>query len=62
MVSPVVEAHRPRLDESVTSRLRAVAMRLRGERTSGGRQRLRVAYASIIGRWLGKPAEEPRFF
>src|SRR3990172_3359716 len=30
MVSSVVEAHRPRLDDAVTARLRAVALRLRG--------------------------------
>ncbi len=30
MVSPVVERHPPRLDDAVTSRLRAVAQRLRG--------------------------------
>lgn len=30
MVSPVVETRRPRLDESVTARLRALALRLRG--------------------------------
>ena len=30
MVSPVVEAHRPQLDDTVSARLRALALRLRG--------------------------------